>query len=138
MKATLYNSVKGTLLAVVNVLIFIAFIAAIIMHLWPVVVVLGLVNCLFLWFWFDTYYLIKDDQLFYKCAFISGSVPISAIHEIVHHNRGVVMTNLKPALALTGLIIKYNRWDDMFVSPENAGQFIAELQAINPDIKVTG
>ena len=47
------------------------------------------------------------------------------------------MVTTKASLALTGLIIKYNRWDDLFISPQNQDQFIAELQKINPEIKVS-
>ena len=59
------------------------------------------------------------------------------IHEVEKHNKGMVMVTTKASLALTGLIIKYNRWDDLFISPQNQDQFIAELQKINPEIKVS-
>ena len=136
MKPTIYKSVKGSLLIAVNALMLAMFIFFIVKQIWPAAVIFGLVNCLRLWVWLDTYYTIKDDQLFYKNAFISGSVPISMIHEIEKHNKGVVMCSAKASLALTGLIIKYNRWDDLFISPQNQDQFIADLQKINPEIKV--
>ncbi len=137
MKSTVYKSVKGTLLAVINGFMIIPLIIGIVYQEWPAIVILGLLNGFFLWLWLDTYYIIKDGQLFYKCAFINGSVPISSMHEIAHHNKGVVMATIKPGLSTKGLIIKYNRWDDLFISPENEEQFIAELQKINPDIKVS-
>ena len=137
MKPTTYKSVKGSLLIAVNALMLAMFIFFIVKQIWPAAVIFGLVNGLLLWVWLDTYYTIKDDQLFYKNAFISGSVPIGLIHEIEKHNKGVVMCSAKASLALTGLIIKYNRWDDLFISPENEEQFIADLQKINPEIKVS-
>ncbi|MEO8886435.1 MAG: PH domain-containing protein [Mucilaginibacter sp.] len=105
---------------------------------WGVVLLIAPVLAWFLWMWFDTYYIIKDGELFYKSSFMKGSVPISTMHQIIRHNKGLHSCSLKPALSIKGLIIKYNRWDDMFVSPENAEQFIAELQAINPAITVVG
>lgn len=137
MKPTIYKSVKGSLLIAVNALMLAMFIFFIVKQIWPAAVIFGLVNCLLLWVWLDTYYTIKDDQLFYKNAFISGTVPVSAIREIEIHNKGIVMVSAKASLALTGLIIKYNRWDDLFISPQNQEQFIADLQKINPEIKVS-
>ena len=134
----IYNSKKGWVLPIAITFMLIMDVIAIVNGVWPVIVITMIVIALFLWIWFDTYYFIKNSELFYKSGFIKGSVPVSAMHEIVRHSKGLHSCSLKPALALKGLIIKYNRWDDMFVSPENAGQFIAELQAINPDIKVTG
>src|SRR4051812_1678037 len=128
MKTTVYKSKKGSLLIIINSLMLITLIAALVFREWPAVVIFGLANCMFLWLWLDTYCIIKDDQLFYKCAFVSGSVPISTIHEIEKHTEGIVVATAKASLAMKGLVIKYNRWDDLFVSPQNEEQFIAELQ----------
>ena len=69
MKPTIYKSVKGTLLIAVNALMLALFISFIVKQIWPAAVIFGLVNCLLLWIWLDTYYTIKDRQLFYKNAF---------------------------------------------------------------------
>ena|SRR6187402_521471 len=134
----LYNSKKGKLLGIIMCFFLVMTIVAIINEMWPLIIILIIVSFYFVWTWMDTYYIIRDGQLFYKSAFIKGSVPISAMHEIIRHNKGLHSCSLKPALAIKGLIIKYNRWDDMFVSPQNAEEFIAELRAINPNITVTG
>ncbi len=136
MATTIYKPVNGLVLKVVNCVIILSFIVAIFFREWPAAIILGLLNILFLWIWLDTYYIIKDDQLFYKNAFIRGAVPINSIREIERHNKGIVMVTTKASTALTGLIIKFNRWDDLFVSPQNQDGFIAELQKINPEIKV--
>ncbi len=43
---------------------------------------------------------------------------------------------LKPALSSKGCIIKYRKWDDIYLSPENQELFNAELLKVNPAIKV--
>ena len=133
-----YNSKKGWLIPAAIIVMLIIAIKPVIDGVWVMILLLAAIIAWFIWMWFDTYYIIRDGELFYKNSFINGSVPISAMHEIIIHNKGLHSCSLKPALALKGLIIKYNRYDDMFVSPENEEQFIAELQAINPDIKITG
>ena len=130
-----YNSAKGRVIPLVMLLLLIVGVSFIIQHLWIPVLVLILIECFFLWVWFDTYYVIKDEHLFYKSAFIKGSIPISVIHEIVKH-KGLYSGSLKPALSMTGLVVKYNRWDDMYISPARADEFIGELQKVNPTIKV--
>ncbi len=131
-----FNSKKGKLILIVMLLLFIFWIAAIIGQLWPAVVILTLVIGMFLWIWFDTYYIIKDDKVYYKSAFIKGVISISIIHEI-EKNKGLYAGMIKPALSTKGLILKYNRYDDILISPERADEFIAELQKINPEIKVS-
>ena len=93
MKTTIYKPVNGLILKLVNGVLLLSFIAAIIFHEWPAVIILGLLNILFLWIWLDTYYMIKEDTLYYKNAFISGTVPVSAIREVEIHNKGVVMVS---------------------------------------------
>ena len=134
----LYKSKKGWVLPIAITVMLIMNVIAIVNGVWPIIVLTLIVIALFLWLRFDTYYIIRDGQLFYKSGFVKGSVPISAMHEIIRHNKGFHSCSLKPVLAIKGLIIKYNRWDDMFVSPQNVEEFIAELQAINPNITVTG
>ena len=101
----------------------------------PAVVICLLVVSLFLWLWFDTYYVVKDGKLFYRSAFIRGSIPIDAIREVVKNKRGY--SGIKASVAISGIVIKYNKWDDIFISPLNVDEFINKLKEINPGITVT-
>ena len=132
-----YNSAKGKTLPIVMLILLAFVIPMIIMKAWPGIAIFLAPTGLLIWTWFDTYYIINEEKLFYKSAFIKGSIPINAIHEIVKH-KGLYSGGLKPALSLKGLVVKYNRYDDMYISPEKADEFITELQKINPDIKITG
>ena len=93
---------------------------------------------LLLWMLFGTYYVIDGDQLNYHCAFIKGSIPITEIHQIIIQKSFSFYSGLKPALGNFGIVVKYNRWDDIYLSPRNKEAFIAELKKINPDIAVIG
>lgn len=88
-----------------------------------------------IWLWFDTYYQLENAQLKYKSAFIKGSINIFDIGEVVVGKTQFV--GLKPALATKGLIIKYNRWDEIYISPEKETVFLEELLKVNPKIKIT-
>jgi hypothetical protein len=131
-----FYSAKGKLIPIVMLLFFMMSIWLTIQQAWPAVVIFVLLGCLFLWIWFDTYYIIKDDKVCYKSAFIQGSISISIINGI-EKNKGLYSGAIKPALSTKGLILKYNRYDDMYISPEKETEFIAELQKINPAIKLS-
>lgn len=132
-----YHSAKGKMLPIVMFILLVGLIPMIMDGAWPGVAIFLVVEGVFLWMWFDTYYIIKDDKIYYKSAFIKGAISISIINGIEKH-KGLYSGWIKPALSMKGLILKYNRYDDIYMSPENADEFIAALQTINPDIKVTG
>ena len=93
---------------------------------------------LLLWMMFGTYYVIDGDQLKYQCAFIQGSIPIAEIHQITIQKSFSFYSGMKPALGNFGIVIKYNRWDDIYLSPQNKEIFVAELKKINPNIEIIG
>lgn len=86
------------------------------------------------WMWFDTYYVIDGNQLFYKSALFKGTIDIQTINEI--DRKKSLYAGPKPSLAGNGLVIKYNKWDDIYLSPANTDQFIDALKSINPKIKI--
>lgn len=89
------------------------------------------------WMCYDTYYVIDSDQLFYKSALLKGSIKISTIVEIRKKNI-TQFSGLKPSLSTKGILVKYNKWDDIYISPVDIDRFIAALKNINPNIKTTG
>lgn len=102
----------------------------------PIMILLGLIDCLFLWIVFDTKYKIKESKLYYCSGPIRGKIDILKINKIENVKTWYVTSILKPALGSYGLTITYNRFDDIYISPKNKEDFIAELLKINPDIQL--
>lgn len=43
----------------------------------------------------------------------------------------------KPATGRNGLIVKYNKYDEVYITPENKDAMISDLLSINAKIKIT-
>lgn len=84
--------------------------------------------------YFQTYYTIENSQILWKSGPFKGKIEIQSITKITKHNGIIVPTTWKPALSHHGLIINYNKYDDIYISPEKTNIFIKELQKINPNI----
>lgn len=87
-----------------------------------------------LWIYFATFYKIEGNELIYRSGPINGKILIAQIIEIQTNASNFV--GLKPATASKGIIVKYNRWDEIYLSPEREKDFIKGLLNINPAIKV--
>lgn len=87
-----------------------------------------------LWVYLDTYYIIDDQYFIYRSAFLKGKVDIQSIKEI--QTGKTLWSGVKPALAPKGLIIKYNRYDEIYVAPENNEELIEDFLKLNRKIKV--
>ena len=98
---------------------------------------IDLVLFLFLfWTYRTTNYTINDTILHWKSGPFHGKIVINSITKINHHNGIIVPTFWKPALSHIGLIITYNKFDDIYISPENSTEFIAQLLKTNPNITI--
>lgn len=91
---------------------------------------------LLLWILLGTNYSIEGSYLKYKSGPISGKIDIFRIHTIEHQKNWLVGNTLKPALGTKGLIIKYNKFDDIYISPKKKQEFINALLEINSHIEV--
>lgn len=90
---------------------------------------------LLLWIWFGTDYEIKDGWLHYRTGPFRGKIEISSIREIRKASVfGII--GIKPALSTNGILICYNKYDEVYISPENKRDFIAELHRYNAAIKL--
>lgn len=86
--------------------------------------------------YYTTYYEIQKEDLIISMFFYKTKIKISEIR-IVKHSNSIIKTNLyKPGFHHKGLEILYNKYDDIFISPENKEQFIAQLLEINPNIEI--
>ena len=88
-----------------------------------------------LWIHFGTSYELNQNQLKYKSGPIQGKIEVSQIKEIIVGK--TMWSGLKPATAKNGLIIKYNRFDEIYISPNTNDTFVEEILKVNSCIKIT-
>ena len=87
------------------------------------------------WIYFDTSYKIENNELIYRSGFLRGKVGISNIKEII---KGKTMwSGIKPALSSKGLIITFNKYDQIYISPESNDELVSDLLKVNSEIKIT-
>lgn len=91
---------------------------------------------LIIWILLNTKYEIKQSFLFYTSGPIRGKIDIYKINTIEHQKKWFVQSTLKPALGSKGLIIKYNKYDDIYISPKEKQKLIDALLEINPHIEI--
>ncbi len=86
------------------------------------------------WLWFGTVYRLDGTLLFYQSGPINGQINVHEISAITKNE--TMVSGLKPALAGAGLIIKYGKWDEIYIAPIASDQMISALLDINPNIKL--
>ena len=96
---------------------------------------IGIISMI-IWILFDTKYSIKEENLYYYSGPFRGKITINSIRKIEHHSGLIVPVTYKPALDTKGLIIHYNSFDDIYISPHQEAIFLEELLRINPNIVV--
>lgn len=98
--------------------------------------IIGIVTGFLLHCFFNTNYTIFKTELKYQCGVIKGEIPIDKIRKIEYNNSIFVVITLKLGWSHKGLIIYYNQFDDLFISPKNRDQFTLELTQLNPNITI--
>jgi hypothetical protein len=98
-------------------------------------ILLLLVVGLLLWLYFGTKYELTQTILKYKSGPIRGKIEIERIKEIIKGK--TLWAGLKPATARNGLIIKYDKWEEIYISPKTNDTFIEKILELNPAIKIT-
>lgn len=93
-----------------------------------------LVVIILLWMFHGTYYVITETHIRYRCGPFRGRVRVTNIKEII--NGKTLWVGYRPATSRKGLVIKFNKYDEIYFSPQRAEEFIVELLKINPKINV--
>lgn len=94
------------------------------------VFVIGLLG----WIFFGTHYKLSPEYLKYRCGPFYGKIEISSISQILVNQ--TLYVGLKPATARNGLIIKYNKYDDIYISPDDNETFVTEILKFNSQIEI--
>ena len=86
------------------------------------------------WVWFATFYTISQERLHFRQGPFSGSFPIAKIRKI--ETIRYLAVGMRPALDFGGLLIYYNKYDKIYMSPALQQNFIDALLMLNPAIEV--
>lgn len=80
-----------------------------------------------------TRYIINEDQLIVKSFWIvNEKIDISKIRKVEKSNS--VLSS--PALSLDRIAVRYNKFDEIYLSPQNKQLFFEDLLSVNPDIEI--
>ncbi|OAQ38529.1 hypothetical protein A5893_13985 [Pedobacter psychrophilus] len=93
------------------------------------------VSILLFWIFFGTSYELDKKELKYFCGPFKGKILIADIKEITKNTTKWV--GYKPATARKGIIIKYKKYDDIYISPDSNVAFIKEILKIKANIKIS-
>ena len=104
--------------------------------LMPIVFIILLFSVYITVIFFTTYYEIQENLLVVSMFFYKTKIKISEIRTIKYSN-SIMKTNFyKPGFHHKGIEIVYHKYDDIFISPNNRDQFIAQLIEQNPTIEI--
>ncbi|MGA1340618.1 MAG: PH domain-containing protein [Flavobacteriaceae bacterium] len=97
-------------------------------------VVILVSNALLLWLWLGTSYSLSDTHLGWKSGPLRGCIPLKDIKKITVGK--TLWVGMRPATALGGLIIHYQAYEEIYISPKDQEAFVALLESRVPDLKV--
>ncbi|MBL6611338.1 MAG: PH domain-containing protein [Flavobacteriaceae bacterium] len=97
-------------------------------------VILAATTLMMISFYTHTYYRIDGDELRWRSSILFGKFSVSSIREVVVNQ--TLWVGIKPATARNGVIIYYNKYDEIYFSPADNEAFVAALLEINPEIEV--
>ncbi len=101
---------------------------------WPLLLILVGAG-FFLWIYFGTNYELSEDGFIYRFGPINGKISVCRIKEIVKGK--TLWTGFRPALAIKGLIVKYDQYNEIYISPKTNDSFIEKILELNNGIKIT-
>lgn len=97
--------------------------------------VIILISAFLAWIYLGTNYTLTDEEIKIKSGPIKFKIKIENISEIIVN--ATLWVGWKPATALNGIIIKYNRFDEIYISPNTNELFVKEIIKKKSHIKVT-
>jgi hypothetical protein len=105
----------------------------------PAPVIIGLytitisASLLMLSFWFQTYYEIDDEYVYYRMGPFKGKIPIKSIRSVKKH---AARSFYSPSLSYDLVLITYNVYDDISLSPQDQDGFVVALRIMNKNIVI--
>lgn len=100
---------------------------------WTSVVIFALVGFVF-WTFFTTNYELNQTHFIYRSGPFRGEIKIESIRKI---EVGKTMwVGLKPATARKGLIVHYDKFNEIYISPKTNELFIQKILELNSEIEI--
>ncbi|MCB9262184.1 MAG: PH domain-containing protein [Flavobacteriales bacterium] len=84
-------------------------------------------------FYFNTYYTLNNEYLFYKSGIMKGKIKLENITEIEVGK--TVWVGIKPATAGKGLRVKY-KFGEIYISPKTNETFVQAISVFLPSLKI--
>ena len=97
-------------------------------------VILAATTLIMIAFYTHTYYRIDGDELRWRSSILFGKFSVSSIHKVAVNQ--TLWVGTRPATARNGVIIYYNKYDEIYFSPSDNEAFVAAILEINPEVKV--
>ena len=88
-----------------------------------------------MWLFYGTKYELTKTYLKYKSGPIRGKIELKKITQIIKNK--TLWVGIKPATAKNGLIIKYEKYNEIYISPKTNETFIKQILKLNSGIKIT-
>lgn len=102
---------------------------------WTLILILAIVGLLF-WLYFGTNYeLSQEGGLIYRSGPFNGKINTDRITEIIKGK--TLWVGFRPATARKGLIIKYDKYNELYISPKTNELFINKILELNNRIKIS-
>ena len=89
----------------------------------------------YLTIYFTTSYKIDSEYLKYRSLIFFGKIKIESIQRIEVGK--TLYAGMRPATARKGLIIYYDKYEEVYISPVDNEEVIDTLLKINPEIEVS-
>lgn len=102
---------------------------------WAIILNVALVVFLFWVYYGTSYELSKEEGLVYTSGPIKGKIRLNRITEIVKGK--TLWVGYKHATSRKGLIIKYDKYNEIYISPKTNESFIKKILEFKKDIKIT-
>jgi energy-coupling factor transporter transmembrane protein EcfT len=94
--------------------------------IWVFLIVLTFLALLFISIYKTTYFRLDQHNLFCKSLIFKKEIPYSAIKK-VEKQQGIY-AGVKFSTAWKGIIVHYNKYGELLISPENEEIFIVKIQ----------
>jgi len=101
---------------------------------WWIYIVILVVAVLLIWIFHGTKYELSKEYLRYKSGPFIGKIELQKITKIIKGK--TLWVGLKLATAKNGLIIKFEKYNEIYISPKTNETFIKQILALNNKIKI--